>query len=79
MTLWSTSKSFDAGEPLGGCTVSLFDKNLKLRDGILNLIVWPGRKPDIGPDANTPGLVIGNENIELLNEANSKLELLVNK
>jgi phosphatidylinositol 3-kinase len=64
--------------PLGSTIVSLFDKNLRLREGFknnsiyillkgkYNLIVWPNTIPDTSNSSSTPGLVL-EKNIQDLN------------
>ena len=40
----------------GGSVISVFDKNLKLREGKYNIIIWKDEKaPDCHLDSCTPG------------------------
>jgi hypothetical protein len=83
ITLWSTNKPFDELSPLGSTILPLFDENFKLREGKLNLLIWPNVPPDISFDSKvlksiynlkTPGLVL-DKNIQNLNFCTSKIEL----
>jgi phosphatidylinositol 3-kinase len=53
--------------------ISLFDKDLKLREGKVNLLIWPDRLPDTSIDSMTPGLIT-DPNVDELGFYNSRLE-----
>lgn len=75
LTLWSTAKEYNPNSPLASTTLPLFDQNLRLREGKLNLLLWPNVAPDISFDSKTPGLV-NDKNIENLNFCARKIEEL---
>ena len=55
-SIWSCLRDYDEMATLGsivcisiiGTTVTLFDDNLKLREGKFNLLLWPNVLPDYG-------------------------------
>lgn len=55
LKIWSLDCKYDETKPLGSTIVSLFDSELKLREGKLNLLIWPNRLPDTSIDSMTPG------------------------
>ena len=55
LTLWTASKQYDEYLPLGSTLVSLFDENLRLREGNYNLMIWPDSIPDCSSNSSTPG------------------------
>lgn len=56
-SIWSCLRDYDEMATLGSTTVTLFDDNLKLREGKFNLLLWPNVLPDYGFESKTPGLV----------------------
>ena len=54
-TIWSLDIPYNKTRPLGSTIISLFDKNLKLREGKYNLLIWPDRLPDTSVNSLTPG------------------------
>jgi len=55
ITIWSLDKKFEEDKPIGSTIISIFDSNLKLREGKFNLLIWPDRLPDTSIDSTTPG------------------------
>jgi phosphatidylinositol 3-kinase len=51
LTLWSSNKPFDELSPLGSTVLPLFDENFRLREGKLNLLIWPNVPPDTSFDS----------------------------
>jgi hypothetical protein len=41
---------------IAGTTIDMFDEKLRLRQGTLNLYLWPIAKSDITLQSETPGL-----------------------
>ena len=54
VTIWCTSKPYSENSPLGSTVFSLFDENLKLREGKHNLLIWPNVPPDISFESKVP-------------------------
>lgn len=77
ITIWCTNKNRDEKRPLGSTTISLFDEDLKLREGKLNLYIWPNTLPDYSFDSKTPGLV-QDKNMQDINFAHQKLQYYEN-
>jgi len=71
--IWSLSSKYDKNKPLGSTIISLFDSELKLREGKLNLLIWPNRLPDTSIDSMTPGLIT-DPNVDELGFYNTRLE-----
>mmetsp|Transcript_14580 Transcript_14580/g.12382 ORF Transcript_14580/g.12382 Transcript_14580/m.12382 type:complete len:182 (+) Transcript_14580:46-591(+) len=73
LTIWSLDRKYESDKPIGGTIFSIFDQNLRMREGKINLLVWPDRLPDTSNDSKTPGIV-SDPNIDDLNFYNKKLE-----
>lgn len=77
ITIWSSQKDYNENSPLGSTTLPLFDENFRLREGQLNLLIWPNVAPDLNESSKTPGIVI-DKNIENLNFCCRKIENIQN-
>lgn len=47
----------ESDQPIASTTISLYDENLKLRQGTELLLLWPETMPDASFECQTPGLV----------------------
>ncbi|CAD8088581.1 unnamed protein product [Paramecium primaurelia] len=73
LSIYSTQQKYEEAKPLGSTTFPLFDENLKLREGKINLLIWPNTQPDTSFNSKTPGLV-KDRNIQDLNFCTRKID-----
>ncbi|KRX01351.1 Protein kinase-like domain [Pseudocohnilembus persalinus] len=78
ITLWTTNKKYSKNKPLGSTTITLFDSDLKLRQGKFHLYIWPETQPDISYNSKTCGL-IQDENIQEIKNTVQKIGYYLNK
>ncbi len=53
LSLHTTTRPYE--DYAGSSVISVFDMNLKLREGKYNIIIWKDREPDCSLDSCTPG------------------------
>ena len=66
ITIYDMRRPFETSL-VASTTIDLFDEKLRLRQGTLNLFLWPASQVDINSPSKTPGLFKENQSLTKIN------------